>query len=121
MKDNANGCLCTTAVCAAIVGGVFWILGELIGLSFATQIAYWAGIVLVLSIYIIIVLWVFSFQFKEGFFIKTISAGFVLSIINFIVYTIFEWDIFYTVFVISAIITAIAIVVGLIKAIFRNC
>lgn len=118
MKDGINGLLVTIAICGAIIAVVFGLLGELIGLDFAISIAYFAGAALVLSIFTLVVIWVFSFDWTEAPFIKLTCTGVLLAILSYIIYTFFEWELFYTIFVICAVIVAVTIVIGIIKTIF---
>ncbi len=119
-KDGIYGFLGTIAVCAAIITVVFGFLGGLIELDFALSIARFTGAVLALSIYIMVVVWVFSFEWTESPFIKATLAGVILAILSFIVYEIFDWQLFYVVFIICAVIAAAAVAIGLIKTIFSN-
>jgi hypothetical protein len=119
MREGIGGLLVTIAICAAVVAVVFGALGALIGLEFATTIAYIAAEAFVLSIYASIVMWVIGFDWSEMLFAKAAGAGVLMSALSYIVFSIFEWAIFYTLFVIFAVIAAIAIVVGVLKTIFE--
>lgn len=120
MKNGIKGLLGTIAICAAIIAVVFGLLGGLIDLDFAITIAYFAGAVLAMSVYVLIVLWVVSFDWTESPFLKMALAGILLAVLNYIIYAIFDWQLFYIVFIICAVATALAVVIGVIKAIFGN-
>lgn len=110
--------LAIVAICAAIIAIVFGALGEIVGLTFISSIAYLASVVLTICIYGIITLWVISFDWSEAPFLKATFSGTLMSVASISVFAIFDWQLFHTLFVIFAIITGIAIVIGLIKTIF---
>lgn len=106
------------AICATIIAIVFGILGVIVDISLISRIAYYASIALTLSIYGIFALWIISFDWSEAPFLKATFSGFLMSLSSIIVFWIFKWQIFHILFVIFAIATALAIVIGLIKTIF---
>ena len=118
MKDGIIGLLWSVAICAAIVAAVFGLLGGLIELAFISVIAYFAGIVLAMSIYGIVLVWVAGFTWTEMPFAKATGAGVLMAVLSYFVFAIFEWSFFYTLFVLFAVIAAVAVVIGLIKTIF---
>ena len=79
MKNGIWGLLGTVAICAAIVAVVFGALGALIGLDFATVLAYFAGLVFVLAIYGMVVVWVIGFDWTDMPFAKATGAGILMA------------------------------------------
>ena len=118
MKTKIYGIMGTIAICAVIIAVVFGALGTIVGIEFIASIAYLACIGLAISIFIMIVVWVLSFDWSESPFLKITVGGIIMAVASIIIHAIFEWQIFYTLFVIFSIITGIAIVIGLIKTIF---
>ncbi len=120
IKDKLQPYLIMIAVCAVIVTVVFGILGELIGLDFANKIAKFALAILAISILLIVVLWILSFDWTESPFIKATFSGVVMAVLSLIIFEVFNWQFFHTLFIIFAVITAFVVVIGLIKTIFGS-
>lgn len=118
MKDGINGILWMVTVCAAIIGAVFGVLGEVVGLGFASMIAYIAAEAFVISIYAKVAMWVVGFDWTEAPFMKATGAGILMAALSYGVFSIFGWTLFYTLYVIFAVLAALAMVIGLIKSIF---
>lgn len=113
-----KGALGAIAICALIIAVVFGILGVIVDIALISHIAYYASIALTLSIYGLFVSWIVSFDWSEAPFIKATFSGTLMSLSSIIVFWIYKWQLFHLLFVVFAIATGIAIVVGLIKTIF---
>lgn len=120
MKDGLIGFFGTVAICTAVVGVIFGFLGGLTSIDFMLTIAYFAGAILVLSIFAIVVVCLFSFDLSEMPFIKITFAGALLAVLSYLIYDIFYWQIFYTVFVICAFVAGFVAALGIIKGLFFN-
>ena len=120
MKSVLFSILSTIAIIAIIIAVVFGALGWLVELELVFTITHYACIVIAISVFCLIVLGICSFDWTNYFFLKAIFSGIVIGVASIVIYEIFAWQLFYTLFVIFAIITALAIVIGLIKTIFFN-
>lgn len=118
MKDRIYGMLGTVATCAVIALVVFAVLDQIVDLEFVSLVVDLSGKALTFSAYVTICIWIGSFDWGEAFFWKATASGIIFAATNYIVYAIYGWELFYSIFVVSALVAAIAIVIGVIKAIF---
>ena len=120
MRGFLQSWLGIIAVCATIIAIVFGVLGSLIGLDFILAIATFCAAVTALCIYGEVVLWLTTFDWTENPLLKATFASVLLSVLSFAVFAFFEWGLFMTLGIITAIIAGVVIVIGLIKLIFGN-
>lgn len=107
MKDV----LSFTIFCSAVAWAILGLLNFIVGLEFIAAIVSLAGMVLLFSVYLRILMAVVSFIKEKTSFFRGFLAATIMSIVSIIAYSINDFALFHLLFVGFAIIAAVSLII----------